>query len=980
MQPSGLPQTPGPPMMGSSATPQDLGPPMPMQFRPMVQLQQPHQFMPQATQQFLPVGQPVPGANIVMPAQMPHFPRPGQHLPHSIQVPTTSQGLPISYQPARPISSAPMQPQQQAAYPWGHLPIVGAPMPSYTYQPTSIPPVVQPRGTALGQSVPHVTLVQPGHQLVSSPSILPSVNSSEPTSSDWKEHTAAEGKKYYHNKKTRQSSWEKPVELMTPLEKADASTEWKEFTTPEGRKYYFNKVTKQSKWSIPDELKVARELAERTSNQQPDRETGTTASALVGSAASEFSTVPANQCSSAVGIIAPSSLDALANSIPPGAGLSHNVDNTSSSIFGMQNGGTSTDAVSVTTNTEVPLVATDGRTGRNNYINSSVSTAADTQDGPSAEYLEEATKTMPVAGEIYVNPLEEETSEEEPIVYATKTEAKNAFKSLLESVNVESDWTWDQTMKVIINDKRYGALNTLGERKQAFYEYLNQWKRFEAEEKRVKQRKSCDDFLEMLEECKDLTSSTRWSKAILMFEDDERFKAVEHPREREDLYKNYLMELHNKEKAKAVKERKINIAEYRAFLESCDFIKVTTQWRKVQERLEDDERCSRLEKIDRLDVFQGYIRHLEKEEEEQKQIQKEQVRRQERKNRDGFRKMLEEHVSDGTITARTRWRDYCAQIKKSQAYFAVASNLSGSTPKDLFDDVIEELDKQFQDDMNQIKEAVKSGKIPMTTSWTLNEFQTTLLADNVLKGISTINVELIYDDQIERLKEKDQKEANKRQQLGENFSGLLYSIKEVSASSTWDDSKELFKDSQEFRALDSETYARELFEECVVHLKERLKEKERLREEEKAKREKESKEKEKKEKERKEKEQKEKERERSKEREKEKWKDQSRRDEMDIDDAVDTHGSKDKKKDKQKKRKRRQHDSYDVSSERGDKYDFKRSRRHRRGRKKSRKHSHASDSASENKYKINQKDQDSSQRNGAHELEDGELGEDREVH
>lgn len=35
------------------------------------------------------------------------------------------------------------------------------------------------------------------------------------------------------------------------------------------------------------------------------------------------------------------------------------------------------------------------------------------------------------------------------------------------------------------------------------------------------------------------------------------------------------------------------------------------------------------------------------------------------------------------------------------------------------------------------------------------------------------------------------------------------------------------------RALDSETYARELFEECVVHLKERLKEKERLREEEK---------------------------------------------------------------------------------------------------------------------------------------------------
>ena len=77
-------------------------------------------------------------------------------------------------------------------------------------------------------------------------------------------------------------------------------------------------------------------------------------------------------------------------------------------------------------------------------------------------------------------------------------------------------------------------------------------------------------------------------------------------------------------------------------------LQATTQWRKVQERLEDDERCSRLEKIVRLNIFQvsifpgrsqfllfcgsiciicfcvsqEYIRHLEKEEEEQKRIQK----------------------------------------------------------------------------------------------------------------------------------------------------------------------------------------------------------------------------------------------------------------------------------------------------------------------------------------------------------------------
>ena len=43
-------------------------------------------------------------------------------------------------------------------------------------------------------------------------------------------------------------------------------------------------------------------------------------------------------------------------------------------------------------------------------------------------------------------------------------------------------------------------------------------------------------------------------------------------------------------------------------------------------------------------------------------------------------------------------------------------------------------------------------------------------------------------------------------------------------------------------------------------------------------------------------------------------------------------------------------------------------------------HAHGSDSDSENRHKRHKKDRDSSRRNGGHELEDGELGEDGEVH
>jgi hypothetical protein len=61
--------------------------------------------------------------------------------------------------------------------------------------------------------------------------------------------------------------------------------------------------------------------------------------------------------------------------------------------------------------------------------------------------------------------------------------------------------------------------------------------------------------LEFLFDSVDVLMSFPWSftsfcslcsKAILMFEDDERFKAVERPREREDLFENYLVELHKK--------------------------------------------------------------------------------------------------------------------------------------------------------------------------------------------------------------------------------------------------------------------------------------------------------------------------------------------------------------------------------------------------------------------------------------------------
>lgn len=856
------------------------------------------------------------------------------------------------------------------------------------------------------------------HQSSAVAPAFPVSTASQQTASDWQEYEAADGRRYYYNKITKQSSWEKPLELMTPLERADASTVWKEFTTADGRRYYYNKETKQSKWTMPDELKLARELVENAAGQVVQTGTSTNSGVQVSEAVT-----PTEQPSAVTPVSStPSStVSGVASSPVPVTPAVSDVNAPPLVVSGSS--AIPTVSAAVTSSAGVSSPAVSGST-----VSATLANAYQTQmsgieilspqlasslSGASIQDIEEAKKGMAVAGKINVVPTEEKSADEEPFLYATKQEAKNAFKALLESANVESDWTWEQTMRVIINDKRYGALKTLGERKQAFNEYLMQRKKQEAEERRLRQRKAKEEFTKMLEESKELTSSTRWSKAVTMFEDDERFKAVEREADREDLFRNYLMDLQKKERSKAQEEYRRNRLEYKQFLETCGFIKVDTQWRKVQDLLEDDERCSRLEKLDRLEIFQEYIRDLEKEDEEQRKLQKEQLRRAERKNRDAFRKMMEEHIAAGTLTAKTSWRDYCQMVKESVAYQAVASNTSGSAPKDLFEDVTEELEKQYHEDKIRVKDVVKSEKITISSTWTFEDFKVAILEGIGSPSILDVNLQLIFEDLIERAKEKEEKEAKKHQRLAKDFTDKLSTIKEITDSSSWEECKELVEDSSEFRAIGEETISRAVFEEYVAWLQEKAKEKERRREEEKVKKEKEKEEKEK----RKDKERREREREKDKEREKEKerGKERSKKDEpdsvtMDVTDSYEHKEERKREKDRERKHRKRHHSSNDemtsdkdekeeperdkerkhrkrhhssndeVASDRDEKEEFRKSRRHSSDRKKSKKHAHSPESDGESRHKRHRRDhRDGSRRNGGHEeLEDGELGEDGE--
>ncbi|KAL2574705.1 hypothetical protein AAZV13_17G202500 [Glycine max] len=1010
--------------------------PSSMQFRPVIQAQQGQPFVPMNSQQFGPAGHAIPSSNAGMPViqgQQLQYSQPMQQLtPRPMQpghpVPS-SQAIPMQYiQTNRPLTSIPTHSQQTVPPFSNHMPglavSVAAPHSSYftlsygqqqdnanalaQYQhPPQMfaSPAGQSWPSSASQSVAAVTSVQSaGVQSSGAASTDTVTNATNQQSlSDWQEHTSADGRRYYYNKRTRQSSWEKPLELMSPIE-----ISWQVrrnfnnclYGHCEGggstfSRYYYNKVTQQSTWSIPEELKLAREQAQKAANQGMQSETNDTSNAAVSSTATPTPTPTAVNAASLNTSLTSNHSNGLASS--PSSVTPIAATDSQQSVSGLSGSSVSHSIVTpsttgvepstvVTTSAAPTIVAGSSGLAENSPQQSKMPPLVENQasqdfasvNGSSLQDIEEAKRSLPVVGKNNVVPPEEKTNDDETLVYANKLEAKLAFKALLESVNVQSDWTWEQAMREIINDKRYNALKTLGERKQAFNEYLGQRKKLEAEERRMKQKRAREEFTKMLEECKELTSSMRWSKAISMFENDERFNAVERLRDREDLFESYMVELERKEKENAAEEHRRNIAEYRKFLESCDYVKANSHWRKIQDRLEDDDRYLRLEKIDCLLVFQDYIRDLEKEEEEQKRIQKDQIRRGERKNRDAFRKLLEEHVAAGILTAKTQWHEYCLKVRDLPQYQAVASNTSGSTPKDLFEDAAEDLEKQYHEDKTLIKDTIKSGKITVVTTSVFEEFKVAVLEEAACQTISEINLKLIFEELLERAKEKEEKEAKKRQRLADDFTNLLYTFKDITASSKWEDCKSLFEEAQEYRSIGDESYSREIFEEYITYLKEKAKEKERKREEEKAKKEKEREEKEK----RKEKEKKEKDR----EREKDKSKERHRKDETDSDnqDMTDGHGYKEeKKKEKDKERKhRKRHQSSidDVDSEKEEKEESKKSRRHGSERKKSRKQADSPESDNENRHRRHKREHwDGSRKTGGHEeLEDGELGDDVE--
>jgi len=433
------------------------------------------------------------------------------------------------------------------------------------------------------------------------------------------------------------------------------------------------------------------------------------------------------------------------------------------------------------------------------------------------------------------------TAAQPMLVYSSKKDRGEAFKRLLDDKKIHPDTKWEDAMKSIINDERYKALKTVGERKAAYTEWCEKRRKHLKEQAMMERRRAREEFMAMLAERDEITVNMSFKRAVPYIERDARFLAIESERERENLFEDYMVDLDRRCRENKKLMRKENMAAFRQLLEETKSIKVTSQWRKVQELLDEDPRYLALDKEDRLVVFDDYIKEMERREAEDRIREAEERKKQERRVRDEFRAMLQGAYEAGQLSHRTKWRKVLESPLRNHAAFTAMEKQGRE--KELFDDFILELENGIREDKKVIKEIMQELAFAITLSTTLEEFTTAIKVDPRFETLKLTSVRAIYDDLQDKLESKEKEAKKVRQKLVERLKEYLRGLPDLNENSIYDSNLGLLQQCPAFVELEEDD-RRNVFEEYTDKIR-RRKEKERgEREREKEKEERERREKE----------------------------------------------------------------------------------------------------------------------------------------
>ncbi|XP_034641857.1 pre-mRNA-processing factor 40 homolog A isoform X5 [Trachemys scripta elegans] len=748
---------------------------------------------------------------------MPHYPPMGMH----------PMGQRPPNMPPVPHGMMPQMMPPMGGPPMGQMPgMMQSMMPgmmmshmSQAHMQPTVPPGVNSMDTQVGTTPPGTQIT---HQIVCAAQQTTTTNSSineDPSKqkSMWTEHKSPDGRTYYYNTETKQSTWEKPDDLKTPAEQLLSKCPWKEYKSDSGKPYYYNSQTKESRWAKPKELEDLEAMIKAEENSSKPEESTPTSSApavateITDTVTAAAATTTTSEVETAVATTAATAIPAVTAAPEAEASTVAAVVENESTVTTtaeeqvQQTTTTTTTATAAATTIATPVVQEQNAEAVTNTVEETSKQEASVDVAPKKEEED----TQPV---------------KKTYTWNTKEEAKQAFKELLKEKRVPSNASWEQAMKMIINDPRYSALAKLSEKKQAFNAYKVQTEKEEKEEARSKYKEAKESFQRFLENHEKMTSTTRYKKAEQMFGEMEVWNAISE-RDRLEIYEDVLFFLSKKEKEQAKQLRKRNWEALKNILDNMANVTYSTTWSEAQQYLMDnptfaeDEELQNMDKEDALICFEEHIRALEKEEEEEKQKSLLRERRRQRKNRESFQLFLDELHEHGQLHSMSSWMELYPTIS-SDIRFTNMLGQPGSTALDLFKFYVEDLKARYHDEKKIIKDILKDKGFLVEVNTTFEDFVTVISSTKRATTLDAGNIKLAFNSLLEkaeaREREREKEEARKMKRKESAFKSMLkQATPPIELDAVWEDIRDRFVKEPAFEDITLESERKRIFKDFI---------------------------------------------------------------------------------------------------------------------------------------------------------------------
>ncbi|OKL60068.1 hypothetical protein UA08_04468 [Talaromyces atroroseus] len=414
--------------------------------------------------------------------------------------------------------------------------------------------------------------------------------------------------------------------------------------------------------------------------------------------------------------------------------------------------------------------------------------------------------------------------------YSSFEEAESAFIKLLRRCNVQPDWTWEQAMRATIKDPQYRALKDPRDRRAAFDKHAAEVRMQERDRAKERFAKLRTDFYTMLKSHPEIKHYSRWKTIRPIIEGETIFRSTNDESERRQLFEEYILDLKKDHVEQEAVTRKAAMDDLANILKALE-LEPYARWSEVQnalqanEKIQNDAKFKTLSKSDILTAFENHIKSLERNFNDARQQHKAAKARRERHNREKYLDLLKELRSQGKIKAGSKWMHIHALIQEDPRYVAMLGQ-SGSTPLDLFWDMVEEEERSLRGPRNDVLDVLDDKRYEITTKTTYDDFMSVMATDRRTANIDPDTLQLIFQrvqEKAQRRSEDEKHAADRHQRRAVDAlrSRIKHLEPPVRLGDTWEQVRPRIEKFEEYDALESDDLRMSAFEKVVRRLKEK---------------------------------------------------------------------------------------------------------------------------------------------------------------